>query len=129
MTVPTRSATLFRTAGITLALAAGLAACKQAPPPPEPVRAVKVVEVGSSAYGTAPEFAGEVKARVESRLGFRVAGKITRRQAEVGQHVQPGAVLAQLDPKAAKKVRFVLPETSMLEDVRMADAGNIKALR
>ena len=29
----------------------------------EPVRAVKVVEVGSSAYGTAPEFAGEVKAR------------------------------------------------------------------
>ena len=40
-----------------------------------------------------------MRARIESRLGFRVAGKIIRRQAEVGQHVQPGQVLAQLDPQ------------------------------
>src|ERR1043165_9990326 len=99
MTVRTASFfNLSRAAAVALVAAGSLAACKQAPPPPQPIRAVKVVEVGSAAYGTTPEFAGEVRARVESRLGFRVAGKITRRQAEVGQHVQPGAVLAQLDP-------------------------------
>ena len=45
------------------------------------------------------EFSGEVKPRVESRIGFRVAGKVLRRQAEVGQRVQAGQLLAQLDPQ------------------------------
>lgn len=133
MTVPNSPATVFRTMGVALCLAAGLAACKQAPPPPEPVRAVKVVEAGSSAYGTAPEFAGEVKARVESRLGFRVAGKITRRQAEVGQHVQPGAVLAQLDPKdyqlAAEAARAQANAALTNRDLASADLRRYQGLR
>lgn len=133
MIVPTPSATLLRAAGAALVLAAGLAACKQAPPPPEPVRAVKVVEVGSSAYGTAPEFAGEVKARVESRLGFRVAGKITRRQAEVGQHVQAGAVLAQLDPRdyqlAAEAARAQANAALTNRDLSAADLKRYQGLR
>ncbi len=41
------------------------------------------------------EFAGEVKAQVESRLGFRVGGKIIKRQAELGQRVKAGQVLAK----------------------------------
>src|ERR671929_110611 len=76
-----------------------LAGCSRPPAAEEPVRAVKVIAVGVSAYDTEPEFSGEVRARVESRLGFRVAGKITKRQAELGQHVQAGQVLAQLDPQ------------------------------
>jgi RND family efflux transporter MFP subunit len=38
-----------------------------------------------------------VRARTESRLGFRVGGKMTSRAAELGQHVTAGQVLAQLD--------------------------------
>jgi RND family efflux transporter MFP subunit len=34
---------------------------------------------------------------VESRLGFRVGGKLVQRPAEVGQRVQAGQLLAQLD--------------------------------
>lgn len=84
---------------LSLASAIALAACSPAPAPPEPVRAVKVVTVGASSFVSAPEFAGEVKARVESRLGFRVGGKLVRRQAELGQRVRAGEVLAQLDPQ------------------------------
>lgn len=36
---------------------------------------------------------------MESRLGFRVGGKIVRRQVELGQRVKAGAILAQLDPQ------------------------------
>jgi multidrug efflux pump subunit AcrA (membrane-fusion protein) len=36
---------------------------------------------------------------VESRLGFRVAGKLLRRQAEPGQVVKAGQLLAELDPQ------------------------------
>ena len=43
------------------------------------------------------EFAAEIRARTESRLGFRVGGKVHRRLVELGQSVTRGQVLAQLD--------------------------------
>ncbi|HRD95705.1 MAG TPA: efflux RND transporter periplasmic adaptor subunit [Rubrivivax sp.] len=43
------------------------------------------------------EFAAEVRARTESRIGFRVPGKLVARPAEVGQRVKAGQVLARLD--------------------------------
>ena len=76
-----------------------LAACGKNPAPQEPVRAVKVLTVGESGSSMDFEFSGEVRARVESTLGFRVAGKLLSRPAEIGQRVKPGALLAQLDPQ------------------------------
>ena len=72
----------FRTALLTLGAALLLAACTKPAPPAEPVRSVKLLTVGTAGFESGYEFAGEVRARVESRLGFRVAGKIVRRQAE-----------------------------------------------
>ena len=66
-------------------VAAALAGCSKPPAAEDPVRAVKVQTVGASAYGTAPEFSAEVRARIETPMGFRVAGKILRRQAELGR--------------------------------------------
>ncbi len=81
------------------ALLAGLlSACSQAVAPQEPVRAVKVITVGLSPLTGELEFAGEVRAQVESRLSFRVGGKLVARPAQLGQRVQPGQLLAQLDP-------------------------------
>jgi len=42
-------------------------------------------------------FSGSVKARTESTLGFRVAGKIVERAVNIGDHVEAGTVLARLD--------------------------------
>ena len=44
-------------------LVALLAACGKAPPPEEPVRAVKLVTVGETAYEAGHEYAAEVRAR------------------------------------------------------------------
>lgn len=74
-----------------------LAACSKPEAPQEPIRAVKLMTVNASAVGAQQEYAGEVKARIESRLGFRVGGKLVQRPAEVGQRVQAGQLLAQLD--------------------------------
>ena len=71
--------------------------CSKPEPTVEPIRAVKVVTVGIDRIESGAEFAGEVRARVETRLGFRVAGKIIQRPVEVGQRVKPGQLLAQLD--------------------------------
>ena len=74
-----------------------LAACSPKPAPVEPIRSVKLMTVGASVMGAQTEYAGEVRARTESRLGFRVGGKLVQRPAEVGQRVQAGQLLAQLD--------------------------------
>ena len=74
-----------------------LAACSRIETAPEPVRAVRTMTVSAGTAAGSHEFAAEVRARTESRLGFRVAGKMISRPAEVGQHVKAGQVLAQLD--------------------------------
>lgn len=76
-----------------------VAACSKPEPPPEPVRAVRTLTVAADSAGGTYEYAGEVRARIESRLGFRVGGKIVRRQAELGDTVKAGQPLAQLDPQ------------------------------
>jgi len=80
-----------------MAGALALSACSQAPAPQEPIRSVKLLKVNAGAASAQSEYAGEVRARVESRLGFRVAGKLVQRPVEVGQRVVAGQLLAQLD--------------------------------
>ena len=74
-----------------------LSACSKPAPTQEPVRAVKVISVAVQGVQSGAEFAGEVRARVESRLGFRVPGKMTQRLVDAGQRVKAGQLLAQLD--------------------------------
>ena len=116
-----------------LFLVAVLVACKQPVAPEEPIRAVKVITVGASAFGSEPEFSAEVRARVESRLGFRVAGKIIRRQAELGQHVKAGETLAQLDPQdyrlAADAARAQSVAALTNRDLAAADLKRYRELR
>lgn len=119
-------------AGMLLAVFV-LAGCSRPPAAEEPIRSVKVIAVGVSPYDTEPEFSGEVRARVESRLGFRVAGKIMRRQAELGQHVQAGQVLAQLDPQdfrlATEGARAQHAAALTNRDLAAADLKRYRSLR
>lgn len=82
---------------LPLALLAGLGACSRPEPAPEPIRAVRTLVVQPASVGGSSEYAAEVRARTETRLGFRVAGKLLARPAEVGQRVKTGQVLARLD--------------------------------
>jgi membrane fusion protein, multidrug efflux system len=76
-----------------------LAACGNAQLSPESPRPVLVVQVGSDAAGPAlTAYAGEIRAREESALSFRVGGKVLRRNVDAGDRVRLGDVLAELDP-------------------------------
>src|SRR5262252_1933813 len=81
-----------------LPILAVLAACAPPAPPPEPVRAVRTITLTSSSVGGSHEYAAEVRARTESRLGFRIGGKLLSRSANLGDAVRAGQALAQLDP-------------------------------
>ena len=60
---------------------------------------VKVQPVKLVKYAPRATLTGEIAARVQSELSFRVGGRIVERKVEVGQHVVPGEILARLDPK------------------------------
>jgi membrane fusion protein, multidrug efflux system len=127
--------TIARAAIVLIAFTSlfGLSACSKPAPVAEPVRSVKVLKVGESGVVAAHEYAGEVRARVESRLGFRVAGKIIKRQAEVGQRVKAGQLLAQIDPQdyklAADAGRAQVAAAATNRDLAAADFKRFAALK
>lgn len=82
-------------------LLALLAACGRdtPPPPPADVRPVRAEQIGLQADHTSTRYAGEVRARYETDLAFRVAGRVQTRLVEVGAQVKAGQLIATLDPQ------------------------------
>ncbi|HEY1090612.1 MAG TPA: efflux RND transporter periplasmic adaptor subunit [Burkholderiaceae bacterium] len=74
-----------------------LTACGKQAAAPEPERAVRTLKVSDGSAGLLLEFPAEVRARVESRLSFRVSGKLLARKVNLGDVVRAGQVLAQMD--------------------------------
>lgn len=115
------------------AMATLLAGCSKPDPTPEPIRAVKVLTVGSGTLASELEFAGEVRAQVESRLGFRVGGKLIAREAQVGQRVKAGQLLARIDPQdyqlAANAARAQVAAAQTNRDLAAADFKRFKELK
>jgi RND family efflux transporter MFP subunit len=65
-------------------------------------RPVQVQRVAFQAGDASREFVGVVRARYETDLGFRVAGKIVARLVNVGDRVRAGDVVARLDAEDLK---------------------------
>jgi multidrug efflux system membrane fusion protein len=109
-----------------------LSACSPKQESPEPVRSVKLLTVGMSELNVQAEYAAEVRARVESRIGFRVGGKMIMRQAEVGQRVQAGQVLAEIDVQdfvlAAQAAQAQVVGAKSQRDLAAADFKRYEAL-
>lgn len=110
-----------------------LAACSKPEPAAPPVRAVRTVTVGVTSAGVSREYAAEIRARTESRLGFRVGGKLVRRHAVLGDAVKRGETLAQLDPQdlrlGQEAARAALQGAVVNERQARADYDRFKELR
>ena len=79
---------------LAVVLAGGCSGGDEAPPPPRTVLEATV----DSGEGTGASLAGEIRARHETQLAFQVAGRMVERQAEVGDRVVRGDLLARLEP-------------------------------
>ena len=119
--------------GLTIAAVCLLVACSKPPAPSEPIRSVKVITVGLQPAQAGLEYAAEVRARIESRLGFRVSGKLVERPAELGQRVREGQVLARLDAQdlklAADAARAQVAAAQTNRDLAAADYKRYESLR
>ena len=95
---PPRYAIVARAALMAALVAMGAACDKKQENAPQP-RLVNVVRVSMDKTEGDVAYSGDVRARYETNLSFRVAGKIVARNVEVGSAVRAGAVLARLDPE------------------------------
>lgn len=101
-----------------------LVACREEERAAVPVPSVLVrTAVPASGDGGAA-YTGEVRARHEADLAFRVGGKLVARLVDVGSEVKPGMVLARLDPADLQlNVAAVRAQTSAAEsDLALARA-------
>ena len=82
---------------LVVAGAALLGACDSPSAKAPETRPVRTVTIDPKPIEDDRQAIGEVRARYESDLGFRVGGKVTARLVDVGVSVKKGAVLARLD--------------------------------
>jgi RND family efflux transporter MFP subunit len=84
-------------AGLT---AASLSACQPEAETAAPqVRPVRTVTVVKRDVGETVSYTGRIQAENETRLAFRISGRMVERPINVGDHVEPGQVVAKLEPQ------------------------------
>ena len=105
-------------------LLAPLAMACNDPVPPEPpvVRPVRTATVQASGAQRTRTFSGVARTETSSSLSFMVAGKITRLAVDVGDRVQAGDPIGDLDP-----VDYELRVQAARAALRQAQAGAVNA--
>ena len=122
-----------RTALGAALLATLLGACSKPPDKVEDIRPVRAIVLSASNIDIAAEFPGEVRARIESRLAFRVPGKITARRVDPGTLVKRGQVLMELDGGdlrlAQAQAKASLSAAQTMRDLARAELKRYQELR
>lgn len=118
---------------ILVALVAAVSGCSKPAPTVEEIRPVRAIQLGAQQADVVAEFSGDVRARVESPLGFRVGGKITARMVDVGAVVARGQVLMRLDPQdlqlAQRQAQAALQAAESNRDLTRAELSRYQELR
>jgi len=88
--------TSFSMTLVALSITVTLSGCSHQPPP-EPLRAVRTVEIRYDKIPETDRYFGAVQSRYEVDQAFRVGGKVVTRKVDVGQKVRQGDVIAVVD--------------------------------
>src|ERR1700761_4948702 len=80
-------------------IAAAVTGCDRKPPPAAQVRPVRTVTVERGAEGETVSLTGQVRAKDQVGLAFRLDGRMIKRLVNIGDVLQAGEIVAQLDPQ------------------------------
>ena len=91
---------MFRSRIIAGVLAAAtVAGCQKHEAQDPPARPVRTVTVEHGADGETLSFTGQIRAKDEVSIAFRIDGRLVERPVHVGDLLKPGQLVARLDPK------------------------------
>ena len=80
-------------------IAATVTGCDKAAPPTPAARPVRTVTVERLADGETVSLTGQVRAKDQVNLAFRLDGRMIERPINVGDVLKAGQVVARLDPQ------------------------------
>mgnify|MGYP003382358985 CR=1 FL=1 len=118
---------------VVLLAAIAVTGCSRSDPTAEPVRTGQTTAVNPGSVAGNNEFAGEIRARTETRLAFRVTGKLAERSVDIGARVKAGQIVARLDPAdlnlAQESTRAAVRSAEVALQLAQADYSRFKDLR
>lgn len=92
-------------------------------------RPASIFVVGDLGADQSNAYSGEIRARYETVLGFRIGGKLIARTADVGEQVKKGQVLARLDAadtglqESAAEAQYRLAQDELKRYQELRDKG------
>ncbi len=101
-----------------------IAGCSKPVAQTDPVRPALVYTVVENGNKQIDAYSGEIRARRETALAFRVGGKVATRMVDVGDSVKPGQMLGRLDSADAQ---LAMKEASAQLAGAQSDATNAAA--
>jgi len=84
---------------IAALIAATVAGCDKAAPPAQEARPVRAITIEHGAQGEVVSLTGQIRAKDQASLAFRLDGRMIERTVNVGDVLKPGQVVARLDPQ------------------------------
>ncbi|PKO84692.1 MAG: efflux RND transporter periplasmic adaptor subunit [Betaproteobacteria bacterium HGW-Betaproteobacteria-11] len=102
------------------------AACSEPPAPPAPPKVVRTQKVGAGETAVGRLYSGEIRARYETTVGFRVPGKLVARLVDAGTVVKAGQPLARIDVDDA---RLQSSQAAAQAALALAEARRYRELR
>lgn len=90
-------------------------------------RTVKAMKVSHGNTPADARYSGEVRARYEATVGFRVGGKMVERLVDVGARVRAGQPLARLDPADARLAVAQAEANAALADAELKRAQELRS--
>ena len=80
-------------------IAAVVAGCEKPVPPNPAARPVRTVTIGCCAQGETVSLTGQIRAKDQASIAFRIEGRMIERPVNVGDELTPGQLVAKLDPQ------------------------------
>jgi membrane fusion protein, multidrug efflux system len=88
---------MFRSPIVAALILLTVAGCERPPPPPAPARPVRTVTVERHTEGELASLTGQVRAKDQANLSFRLDGRMTERAVRIGDTVTEGQVVARVE--------------------------------
>ena len=103
-------------------LAVTVAACHKATPPAADVRPVRTIVIERRAEGETVSLTGQIRAKDQASLAFRLDGRMVERLVNVGDVVTAGQAIARLDPKNQENALRSAQATLLSIEARVTQA-------
>src|SRR3981081_2459140 len=84
---------------LVIAVTLPVAACSKEQPKKVATRPVRVTSVQHALSGDTISLTGQIQAKDEINLAFRIGGRVQERNVTVGDPVTPGQIVAKIEPQ------------------------------